>query len=267
MFVTANLMGGLGNQLFQVAHAIAISLKYNIDVKFLPYSFTPLQGNQTQNYVNNIFRKLNFVKEMEECVQYHQGPYFKYENLTFDLTKPICLNGYFQSSKNFYGYDSELQSIFQIDANSLEVVLNKHPKINDKNSISVHIRRGDYLNNLDRHPSISLEYIHHCLNFFDDLTNVYVFSDDKEWAKSNFQNYNIVDFEFDYLELWAMSLCSDNIISNSTFSWWASFLNKNKDKRVYAPSIWLGGENCDDINQPYFNIVNVEHNSYLYPKK
>ena len=73
------------------------------------------------------------------------------------------------------------------------------------------------------------------------------------------KNCTIVD-EKDYIELWLMSLCKNNILSNSSFSWWGSYLNENKNKIVVAPSVWFGPNGpkiFSDIFEPYWKIINV----------
>jgi hypothetical protein len=94
---------------------------------------------------------------------------------------------------------------------------------------------------------------------------MFLFGDDKKWLKENFKGKNItlIDEE-DYVDMWLMSLCNHNIISNSTFSWWGSFLNKNPHKKIIAPSIWFGPNgpnNYKDIYQSDWKIINLEYNN------
>jgi hypothetical protein len=79
----------------------------------------------------------------------------------------------------------------------------------------------------------------------------------------SFDNCVFVDESEDYLELWLMGLCKNHIMSNSTFSWWGTFLNKNINKKIVAPSTWFGpdGPNPKDIYESYWNLVNVEYNN------
>ena len=91
---------------------------------------------------------------------------------------------------------------------------------------------------------------------FDSLKNdtdyFLVFSDDIEWCKNNITGDNIVyiDSEIDYIDLYLMARCDNNIIANSSFSWWGAWLNKNENKKVVAPTLWFGqvvGEDTNDI--------------------
>ena len=122
------------------------------------------------------------------------------------------------------------------------------------NTLSLHIRRGDYLKINHVLPIIDKSYIEYCVSQFQNYSKLLIFSDDKEWAKNNlnFENSIIVENLEDYEELWLMSLCDNNIMSNSTFSWWASYINK-KNNRVLCPSIWFGPsghKNYDNIFEP-----------------
>jgi hypothetical protein len=110
---------------------------------------------------------------------------------------------------------------------------------NLKEWCSIHVRRGDYLNYPDHHPVCSLEYFYEAMKM-SGFKKFVVLSDDIEWCFRNFHSFS--DFEFIYsrnesdIEDFAiMSKCAHNIISNSTFSWWAAYLNKNPDKIVISP--------------------------------
>jgi hypothetical protein len=156
-----------------------------------------------------------------------------------------------------------VKKLFSIDNITLEKIKNKYPKIFDSNSISIHIRRGDYLNFYDIHPVISLDYVKKCLGLFSDISNIFVFSDDKEWVKNNFNfcDYTLISLNYDYEELWAMSLCSNNIMSNSSFSWWSAYLNNNINKKCICPDKWFGKNGVsqyDDIFSKEFIKINTK---------
>jgi hypothetical protein len=96
-----------------------------------------------------------------------------------------------------------------------------------------------------------MEYYRKALLFFHDIKNVLVFSDDIEWTKTTFvdKNFKIIEGEPDYMDLYIMSMCTNNIIANSTFSWWAAWLNKNPDKLVIAPKNWFSDDYEHDIDE------------------
>jgi hypothetical protein len=260
MYTTAFLMGGLGNQMFQISNAYAQALKNNKECFFRPYSDTPNQGNQTTTYVDNIFRNLIFKNDLTGFVRYNE-PDWTYNEKNFNIETPIEFYGYYQSSKNFLGYINEIKKLFLIDEENKKYLLEKYPELKKENTLSIHIRRGDYKKHPLVHPTVSKSYIQKSLDKIGGYSHIFILSDDKNWAIENLSlpNSTIVD-EKDYLELWLMSLCQNNILSNSSFSWWGSFLNENKNKKTIAPSIWFGPNgprNFKDIFQDEWDILNV----------
>lgn len=259
--ISCNLMGGLGNQLFQAAHAIAQGISHNREVVFVPKSWTPMQGRQTENYLNNIFRNLKFVESIDEFEKVSEGPW-EYVDVFVKDTDTV-FDGYFQSSKNFLGHDDRIRNIFSPTDEFVSEMHEKNPQLKKDNTLSVHIRRGDCFMNPDIHPIATEKYIENALKEVGVYTHVFVFSDDKEWVKENlkFDNVTYVDDE-DYREMWLMSLCKNNIIVNSTFSWWASFLNTTPNKKIVAPSIWFGPRgprNYKDIYESNWIVLDVKY--------
>jgi len=118
-----------------------------------------------------------------------------------------------------------------------------------KNSCSIHIRRGDYTSNVNSniHGTCSLEYYkkatEYMQNKYKDIY-YYIFSDDITWVKENLKLENAVYIESEekripHEDIYLMSLCSNNIIANSSFSWWGTWLNNNLNKTVIAPKRWF----------------------------
>jgi hypothetical protein len=231
--ITCFLQGGLGNQMFQISNVISESKKYGIEYKFKPEAYTPMQAFQPSKYTSNIFRNIDFSMTEDE-----------YNNC-------LVLNGYFQSIDYFKEIENEIRTIFSPSSSFYNKIYKSYPDLSCNGTLSIHIRRGDYLTISDIHPVVDISYINKAIEAVKDYSKVFIFSDDKVWAKENFNNKNftVVEDLDDYEELWMMSLCKDNIISNSTFSWWGSFLNKNVSKKVIAPSLWTGpnGPNMDGI--------------------
>jgi hypothetical protein len=269
IFSTAHLMGGLGNQMFQISHAICQGIKNSVPILFVPTSYAPMQANQPTKYLNNIFKKIKFVNKLSGY-KVIEAPW-QYIDLNLKWDVPIQFYGYFQSSKNFLGLNDIICELFQPNTNEISKLQEKYPEINNKNTVSIHIRRGDYLTVGDVLPVIDKTYINHCIKLIGDYSHLFVFSDDTKWAKKNlnYTNMTIVDDLEDYEDLWLISMCNHNIMSNSSFSWWGSFLNKNTDKKVFVPSIWFGpkGEkNYNDIYENYHTVINVnfENNIIKY---
>ena len=252
IFYTAKLMGGLGNQLFQISHALCQGFKNKVDCFFLKESWTPGEGNQTSFYVDNIFRNINFIDSYDRDLHIVNEATWNSPDVNVPPNTSISFEGYFQSSKNFFGYDNEIKKIFEPSSIFLEKIKIIYPNILNEKTVSIHVRRGDYLMLSDVLPVLDISYFIHCLESVKDFEMVYVFSNDKTWAKENFKSekFTIVDKLQDYEELWLMSLCKINIISNSSFSWWGSFLNTNKEKRVFSPDLWFGPSGV----HPHYNI-------------
>ena len=117
----------------------------------------------------------------------------------------------------------------------------------------MHIRRTDYVTSNGYHPVQSIEYYKNALDIIGGYESLYVFSDDINWCKSNlrFKDMTFVQNSEDIDDLWMMSLCKNNIIANSSFSWWGAWLNDNPNKKIISPKMWFGEQtnlNSDDIS-------------------
>lgn len=268
-FYTASLMGGLGNQMFQVAHAYCQGLKYDVKSLFSPSSSTPNQGYQPSKYLSNIFRKVDFSGVKGPTVRAFEKNWNN-PNPDFDPKKSIDFYGYYQGTNNFLGYDEEVRTLFCPTSEFVEKIKSIFPDVLNENSVSVHVRRGDYSRFPDVHSMIDVSYINFCIEQIKNKNKVYIFSDDKEWVKKIFveSNYVIVDGLEDFEELWMISLCHHNIMSCSSFSWWGSFLNTRENRLTYVPSLWFGPNGPKEFNNIYeknWNIINVKNiNGILY---
>lgn len=259
MIVTSYLRGGLGNQMFQIAKAYTEGVKNNINVVFRPTSFIPTEGNQPSKYLNNIFRNINFGRIDEKLLRFYE-PSWSFNDSEIEYNTSIEHFGYFQSSKNFSGFEKEIKQLFSVTESFKNKIKTLYPKVFEKNTISIHIRRGDYLKIDEILPIVDKTYVDECLKQIEEKNFIFIFSNDKKWVRENlnYTNSIVVDGLEDYEELWMMSLCNHNIISNSSFSWWSAFLNENENKKVFAPSVWFGpkGEkNYQDIFEADWEII------------
>ena len=109
----------------------------------------------------------------------------------------------------------------------------------------MHIRRNDYLTSDGFHPVMASSYYDKALSAVGPVDNILVFSDDIPWCKDtfNYDNMTFAEGNNNVEDLWLMSMCDHNIIANSSFSWWGSWLNCDIDKKVVAPSNWFGNAN------------------------
>lgn len=170
------------------------------------------------------------------------------------------VKGYFQTHRIAGEVRNELLAdfIFNVDKNS--ELKNLAEKIKNDNSVSIHVRRTDYLENdaNDWFGGICTEeYYRRAIDFIKNNNsdvNLIFFSDDIKWVKDNYvyENATYIDAEMfetyqDWYDMYLMSLCKHNIIANSTFSWWGAWLNQNPDKIVIAPQKWSNMDAFKDI--------------------
>ena len=121
-------------------------------------------------------------------------------------------------------------------------ILNKYSILNE-NTVSLHVRRGDYINKENYHPLQTIDYYKNAYDIINENSiNVLILSDDVNWCKKNikFNNISYIENETNIIDLYIMSLCKHNIIANSSFSWWGAWLNENKNKKVICPINWFG---------------------------
>jgi hypothetical protein len=229
--ISSLLQGGIGNQMFQISTAIALAKRNNDSACFnFNYCNTPLQGNPSNKYVDNVFSKICNRDNLKFDDVYFE-PKFSYTEIPYKQN--LLLKGYFQSYKYFQDFEDEIKSLFELPFNRIK---------NDFNNFtSVHVRRGDYLKLSDYHNVCNAEYYKNAMDEIGD-SNFIFFSDDMEWVKKNFKGKNIFYsfYNDEVLDLTSMTLCKNNIISNSTFSWWGAYLNNNKEKKVISPINWFG---------------------------
>jgi glycosyltransferase involved in cell wall biosynthesis len=232
--ITSELSGGIGNQLFQVSACISLAKRLGYVAMFNPDThFLPLQGRKFDTYKNTIFRNLILSKNV-----YINNTYcfdkFHFMQIP-DIPPHTIIKGGFQSEKYFD--KTEIYKLFNIDDEHKNILIKKYGDISNKTSI--HVRRGDYLKLWPYHVFVGEEYYTKSIQEIGDKEYL-VFSDDINWCKSFFKgNFDFIEDE-DYNELYLMSMCKNNIIGNSTFSWWGAWLNQNSTKKVIAPKTWFG---------------------------
>ncbi len=232
--------GRLGNQLFQIASTIGIALDNDCEYVF-PEWFCEYTG---KNYASYFKRKLPY-SSIENVIELNETSYqyFPFNNLKNDLNYDLF--GYFQSEKYFLKYRDIIVSYFEPLEKITEQLESQFGQYL-QNSCSIHVRRGDYLDLKHVYNNLQPDY------YFQSISRLYnaneiskinylVFSDDKNWCFNNLKlpNMIIVDIQDELLELFLMSKCCNNIIANSSFSWWGAWLNKSKDKKVVSPGYWF----------------------------
>jgi hypothetical protein len=176
----------------------------------------------------------------------YQEPAFTYQELP--KNKSMNLHGYFQSEKYFEGIQDLVRFYFEPTDFVIEKLKSKYGNIFD-NSCAVHVRRGDFVGN-KTHQVCDLNYYNRAIELIKSKTqidNFLIFSDDITWCKANFSStFHFIDGNLDVEDLFLISMAKNQIISNSSFSWWGAWLNKNPDKIIIAPQRWFADGNLDD---------------------
>lgn len=254
MITTCNLMGGLGNQLFQVFATISYSLQTNTIYKFLQQDQvgnrltawnTLLCGLQNSVVNSNYFpTNLLLVKE----------PEFTYNKLPHIPSNHICLFGYFQSEKYFKEHYEKIYNLTKIEDRRNEL-MSSQPKF-EMTTISLHFRIGDYKNIQHIHPIMTIEYYMSALSYIQSKITgpiqIVYFCEDSDLQivletikalEIHYPEYTFVRCNpilTDWQQMLYMSCCHSHIIANSTFSWWGAYLNPSKEKIVCYPANWFG---------------------------
>lgn len=264
------LKGGLCNMMFQIAAVTAIAKKRNTEASFLNIDEQLKYLNDDSFYNPNVnycfdYKNLNFFKNLKTIpepsyISTYEYPFHFQEAPFLEQDKHVL--GFFQSEKYFQGYENLIKYNFRPTDEVINFIKQKYPNVFDKKITSIHVRRGDYLRLPNHHPTQSVEYYQKAIDLTKNTTDYYfVFSDDIEWCKQTFNGNKFVFIEHnkDYVDLYLMSLCYNNIISNSSFGWWGAWLNNNPNKMVIAPQKWFGSSfdnfnTCDIIPDKWIKL-------------
>lgn len=257
--IFCNLKGGLGNQLFQVAATYAYALDNDFEAIF------PRQCDQRctrkESYEKTILKniKREDYSNFENCIFYREVG-FEYNKIP-NAKVNIFIDGYFQSFKYFHNYREKIKNLFidqeiKLESNNLEKV--------QLEKVSVHVRRGDYLNFPDIHPVLDISYYEKTIKELGEDKIYYIFSDDINWCKEQQVFQNLKEKVFvsnlkDYECLYMMIECDYHVIANSSFSWWGAYLSNSKCVYVPNPSVWFGIKgpkvNGEDLYLPNWKII------------
>lgn len=286
-FITVS--GGLGNQMFIYAFCLELRRRGFNTVLFTPrnrnskgyghqgYELNKLfQIQENIGLYSSIFKKVlvfysqiirvfptRYKKSLYALVGVHTvsvAENFIYypEVFSFNHFNDLFM-GTWQSEKYFLGAMVEVRKHFRFKDELISIETQKTLKdIKSNVSISIHIRRGDYLSSqyVNGFGGIcTIDYYKRAMEYVEEhISNpyFYIFTDDKNWVKENFQidNGKFVLHNTDndsWQDMYLMSQCKHNIIANSSFSWWGAWLNNNPNKIVIAPKHWWNGFKKDDV--------------------
>ena len=254
--VTVNLVGGIGNRIFQMLAALAYSEKFNMTCIISKYHCK--SGGQSHesnliDMVSKIFPNINVLDNIQNPTIISEAVGFKYNPLNKSNTN-VLLSGYFQNENYF-------------PSSKLIPVLRTKQYLN---TYFIHIRAGDYIGNSTFHVNLSI-YYQNCINQLMPDTKYIAFSNDNEYATEYLKKFNIdyvLSDKTDQLEVFVeMANCEGGICANSSFSWMGAFFqNKTRGKR-FMPSVWLNGSDCKGVHPKWATIVDVyKINEYIKPE-
>nr|WP_321404905.1 alpha-1,2-fucosyltransferase [uncultured Desulfobacter sp.] len=280
------ITGGLGNQMFQYACGLVTAIRSGADLRLdirgytecemhNGFELTTLFDIDTPSATTSeircligwrdtrlgryllLARRLNFI----EGKHYFLEKSLRYNDKILSLTEDIYLYGCWQSELYFKKQTPLIRKLFEfklpLSEQNMEIA---HQIQKIPNSVSLHIRRGDYVDNTSINknhgvcPNLYYEMAMQCIDKHIGSAVYFIFSDDPEWVKNNFKiggTHFFIDWNSgseSYNDMRLMSMCKHNILANSSFSWWGAWLNKNEDKIVIAPKKWFQNPDWDSTD-------------------
>jgi hypothetical protein len=283
--IIVSLFGGLGNQMFQYACGKAIATRLSTELK-LDTSYltdrTPRNNftfrdfelgvfnlqdqvasfKEIRNFVPDLWNSSKIAQQFYRVVRLLNGNnyYFEkqkyfYENRIVKVKDNTYLYGYFQTERYYSDYRNEILTAFSLKS---EIDLTNRELINtlqSENSVSVHIRRGDYELTPFNLLGIESYYRKAIETILQQVENpkFYFFTNDYKWTEENFIGFDIEKTIIkhnqgnrSFLDLVLMSNCKHNICANSSFSWWSAWLNQHPEKLIIAPNKWFKDLNTNN---------------------
>ena len=267
MAVVTNVIGGLGNQLFQYAMGYAVAKSNNdelyIDISHFAYEkrefqldkfemSTKILDVQPAKKDTTFFRMLARIRRLSKTgllttkfFQEDSAFFWQYAYPHIQYKRNLYLNGYWQHWRYFDRYQRELVETLQVKSTELSENAKKLiAEVSNKDTVAIHIRRGDYVqcDGWLIEPKFYLQAIDVIEKEKQSNLRYYVFCEDEEFAASLLEDkeYSMITGKYainDVEEFAVMSACSNHIISNSSYSWWAAYLHKNRkeEQTVVAP--------------------------------
>lgn len=249
--VSVNIMGGLGNQLFQIATAYAYAKKENATLQIQHI----LSNGKRPVYWNTLLTKLQpyLVNTLPSLPKWSEDLPTMYKEIIPLPPQGLFLSGYLQSSKYFYNniIKNEIKDLFRPNQEYLEDIINKYKYLLDHREkvIVIHARRTDYLQFSEVHGPLTYDYyqkaIHHMISNIQNPIFLLTSDDNHFWNEIRhhipilFSNPHIIlDNESDIHTYTLLQQFNHFIMSNSTFIWWCVYMADAKN--VIAPSQWFG---------------------------
>ncbi len=264
-------IGGLGNQMFQYAfykalekegfdaradlsgfdnynrhNGFELSSVFNIHLKIVSKRLLDIFDKSNKSLALRFVRRILGLRK----TRHDESLQFQYDPGAFG-NKHNLLSGYWQNLQYLNKCEADIRNDFVFSAPDDKLNKEYLEKINSCNSVAVHVRRGDYLGDPLLGGICSADYYLRAIEHFNKnlkACHFFIFSNDLEWCKKQL-NMDAKTFvsgnngENSFRDMQLMSACKHNIIANSSFSWWAAWLNSNPNKIVISPSKWVNDKN------------------------
>lgn len=284
--VVTSLMGGLGNQMFQYAAARAVALRCGAALKLdlseltrgaaysrrhyelgtLPIRAATLEDGERDRLWRAAPSGAGWRRKLRRLLARDHRPiaspiyrevHFHFDEAVLSLRPPVHLYGYWQSERYFLDCADAIRREFAFPQPSDGPGKEMSEQIDSSNSVSLHVRRGDYVvdpKTNEVHGVCSLDYYRRAVDHIRahvPAPHIFVFSDDQQWARANLKlevPTTIVDFnspEQGHRDMHLMMRCRHHIIANSSFSWWGAWLSPSCEKIVIAPRRWFNDASRD----------------------
>jgi hypothetical protein len=275
--VVVRLTGGLGNQLHQYAYGLLLANKIQAEILFdkeflvnyskkLNITFRDIEINKfdlnvkfyksilSNHFVLRLIKKIKFISSFLEffnikvITQYQQ-----IDSLILKDTDFIYLDGIIGNYQDYKNDVDLIKRSLNVSPSFTDLVEIVKEEIDIEDSVSIHVRRSDYLKEGSIHHILDMSYYQKAIEYFESNTEnpvFYVFSDDRQFVEESFKgkNMRMIDYSGknpDFFDFLAIKKCKHHIIANSTFSWWAAFLESVENRKTIAPSIFLKTEELD----------------------
>lgn len=274
--IVTNIVGGLGNQMFQYAVGRSLSLMHKVPLRLdigefsrhaihqgfeldhvfsLPVGLADAEdlrailGWQSSRFAMRLLTRpeAHILRSRQLIVE----PHFQYFSGITEVPSSCYLKGYWQSERYFSAVADLIRDDFTFSSPLAGANIQIANKIAGVNAVSLHVRRGDYVNNqntLSVHGVCSLDYYVRAIAYIAQRVTdpvFFIFSDDLDWVRGTLRMEYPCHYVCNnrggesYNDMRLMSFCKHHVIANSSFSWWGAWLNPSHTKIVVAPKQWF----------------------------
>ena len=221
--------GRTGNQFFQVAATIGAAVRHGYRPQFPAWKTSEILSEHFDQRL-----------DLGRIAAVYNEPHFHYAPIPD--TPDLDLFGFFQSVRYFAGYEDLIRQYFRPSGRLRDAINSRFAGLLSKPTVGLHVRRADYVGLAHAFVPLPVEYYRAAMRLFPSDSHFVVFSDDPGWCREAFKDdgVEVMSGNPGYADLYLMASCKHQIIANSSFSWWAAYLNPNPEKRVVAPKTWFG---------------------------